>query len=68
MIQSQGCDISLVVGNDIFLDQISDLVGKMVVGRFIGHQVNMAHLTIWVQENWVSVFGYGPIGHGISWG
>jgi hypothetical protein len=41
VIKSCGGSISLVVGDDISVDKIGLLEGKMLVGKFIGWRVSM---------------------------
>jgi hypothetical protein len=66
--QNRGGGDSLVVGEDIRVDQILDLVGKTLVGNFLGRWVGMDQIQRWVNEVWFLVLGYGPNFHLLSRG
>jgi len=55
VIKSKGGGISLVVGEDIQVEKIGLLVGRTLVGKFLGC------LNEWIQLEWAPILGYGPI-------
>jgi hypothetical protein len=49
VVKSQGSGVSLVVGEDVGVNQILDLEGKTLVGKFMGWRVTLEQLGSWIQ-------------------
>jgi hypothetical protein len=63
VINSRGGGISLVVGDDLGVNQIRLLLGKTIVGKFLGRRVSMGVLNDWLQVEWAPLVGYNPVFH-----
>jgi hypothetical protein len=50
--------MSLVVGEDIVVNQILDLSGCTLVGKFVNERIGMDYLLIWIEENGDPILGY----------
>ena len=43
--------------------EVLSMIGKTLVGKFLGRLVNMDSLNKWTPDPWVTVLNYGPIFH-----
>ena len=59
---------TLVVGEDIRVDQIRFFLDNTLVRKFMVHRVAMGHLNDQLQVKWVSLLDYGPIFHMLAKG
>jgi hypothetical protein len=58
----------MVVGDDVEVGAIPDLLGKMMVEHFIGKVVSPTSLKGWLEEKWVQLLGYFPTYHMLARG
>jgi hypothetical protein len=58
----------MVEGADITRDEIPELLGKTVVGRFSGKVVSSSSLLSWIDSNWRDVLGYNLDFHTLARG
>jgi hypothetical protein len=56
----------MVFGADVDIDEILDLLGREVVGRFYGKIVSTTSLHKWMDANWSSLLGYQPEYHTLA--
>jgi hypothetical protein len=52
--------VRMVVGEDIPITEISNLAGKMLVGRFNGKSPREKTLASWMEYQWKPLLGYSP--------
>jgi len=57
-----------VAREDIKVEHIMILVGKDLVGKFMGKQCIRDLMNDWLQRTWRSVIGYAPIFHVLTHG
>jgi hypothetical protein len=63
VVKSRSGGLKLVVGEEIRVEQIWILLGKTLVGKFMGHGVSMGWLNDWFIMKWVLFLGYGLFFH-----
>jgi hypothetical protein len=68
LTKSKGGGVSLVVGGDLCVEQIGDLVGKTIVGIFSERRISMSKLCQCISRVWRLVLGYDLIAHDLSGG
>jgi hypothetical protein len=51
----------MVLGDDVLIGDIPNMVGRMVIGRFYGKSVTPTALKLWLVDHWQSLLGYFPI-------
>eukprot|EP01018_Ginkgo_biloba_P003692 Gb_00828 [translate_table: standard] len=56
VIKSCGGGISLIIGEDIRVDQIGILKGKTLVGKLLGQRVSITNLNVWIQLDYGKIF------------
>jgi hypothetical protein len=68
VVRSRGGVIFLVVGEEIGVDKIQDLLGKNLVGKFIGQRIGVEKILTWVFYSWFLALAYSPTIHFLSQG
>ncbi|KAH9290043.1 hypothetical protein KI387_034160, partial [Taxus chinensis] len=63
VIKRKESKLKLVVGEDIHVDHISQLLGKTLTGKIFGRQIASTTLNDWLQRNYHLLIGYGPFYH-----
>jgi hypothetical protein len=63
----RGCS-KMVVGDDVKLEAIPNLMGKMVIGKFCGKVVRLEFLRIWIDSIRSTMLGYRHMFHTMSRG
>ena len=58
----------MVVGTNVDIGDILNLLGIVVVGRFYGKAVSSIYLQIWVDGSWSNILGYLPDFHTLTRG
>jgi hypothetical protein len=68
VVKPHGGEVSLVVGGDLQVSQITDLDSCVVVGKFSGRRDSMESLHLWMQEEWKPTLDYVSMVHLLSRG
>jgi hypothetical protein len=60
--------VKMVVGEDIFISEVSKFVGKMLMGIFWEKSPREKALSGWIENQWKPLLGYTPKAHLMSRG
>jgi hypothetical protein len=65
-IREKRVSIQMVVGIDIFIEEVTNFVGKTLVGRFCGISIGDEALSKWIASHWEPKLGYTPVMHTLA--